>query len=143
MFFLVKQQKKENSMRKITISFTLVIFVLVAASGLMFGQSVDLSGTWVGETEVPDAIGPDGMTLVITKEDGEYSAKISDTIGMLMNTECKDIEFIENKLTFKVEVNTGDAFLTVYLTLKVEDDTMTGFWESDDGGTGPVELTKK
>lgn len=130
-------------MKKITMSFTLTALVLTAVSGLMFGQSVDLSGTWVGETEVPDEIEPDGMTLVITKEGGEYSAKISDTMGMLDNTVCEDIEFKENELTFNIEVNTGEEFLTVYLTLKVEGDTMTGFWESDDGATGSVELTKK
>lgn len=130
-------------MKKITLFFTLTVLVLAAASGLMFGQSVDLSGTWVGETEVPDAIEPDEMTLVITKEDGEYSAKISDSMGMLNNTECEDIEFKENELTFNIEVNTGEEFMTVYLTLKVEGDTMTGYWESDDGSTGSVELTKK
>jgi len=136
-------RKKENVMKKVTVFFALAVFVLAATSGLMFGQSVDLSGTWVGETEVPDAIEPDEMTLVITKEDGEYSAKISDSMGMLENTECEDIEFIENTFTFNCEVNTGEEFLTVYITLKVEDDTMTGFWEVDDGSTGPVELTKK
>lgn len=130
-------------MKKITLFFTLTVLVLAAASGLMFGQSVDLSGTWVGETEVPDAIEPDEMTLVITKEDGEYSAKISDSMGMLDNTECEDIEFKENELTFNIEVNTGEEFMTVYLTLKVEGDTMTGYWESDDGSIGSVELTKK
>ena len=130
-------------MKKITMFFTLTALVLTAVSGLMFGQSVDLSGTWVGEAEVPDEIEPDGMTLVITKEGGEYSAKISDTMGMLDNTVCEDIEFKENELTFNIEVNTGEEFLTVYLTLKVEGDTMTGFWESDDGATGSVELTKK
>lgn len=130
-------------MKKFTLIYVLAVFVLAAASGLMFGQSVDLSGTWLGETEVPDAIEPDGMTLVITKEDGEYSAKISDTMGMLENTECEDIEFAENKLTFNIEVNTGEEFMTVYLTLKVEGDTMTGYWEAEDGSTGPVEMTKK
>ena len=130
-------------MKKSTLFFTLTVFILAAASGLMFGQSVDLSGTWVGETEVPDAIEPDEMTLVITKEDGEYSAKISDAMGMLNETECEDIEFIENKLTFNCEVDTGEEYLTVFITLKVESNTMTGFWETGDGETAPVELTKK
>ncbi len=130
-------------MKKITMFFTLTVLVLAATSGLIFGQSVELSGTWVGETEVPDEIEPDGMTLVITKEDGEYSAKITDTMGMLDNTECEDIEFIEGTLTFNMEVNTGEEFLIVYITLKVEDDTMSGFWETEDGQTGSVELTKK
>lgn len=130
-------------MKKITLLFTLTVFVLAAATGLMFGQSVDLSGTWVGETEIPDAIEPDVMTLVITKEDGEYSAKISDSMGMLINAECEDIEFKENELTFNCGVDTGEEFMTVYINVKVEGDTMTGFWETDDGSTGSIELTKK
>ncbi len=130
-------------MKKITLLFTFTVFVLAAASGLMFGQSVDLSGTWVGETEVPDAIEPDEMTLVIIKENGEYSAKISDSMGMLNNTECEDFEFKENELTFNCEVDTGEEYMTVYITVKVEGDTMTGFWETDDGSTGTLELTKK
>ncbi len=130
-------------MKKFNMIFMLTVLVLGTAAGLMFGQSVDLSGTGVGETEIPDEIEPDGMTFVITKEDGEYSARISDTMGMLDNTECEDIEFVENKLTFNIAVETENGMMTVFLTLKVEGDTMTGFWESDDGGTGSVEMTKK
>ena len=130
-------------MKKITLLFTLTVFVLAAATGLIFGQSVDLSGTWVGETEIPDEIEPDVMTLVITKEDEGYSAKISDSMGMLVNAECEDFEFKENELTFNCGVDTGEEFLTVYITVKVEGDTMTGFWETDDGSTGSIELTKK
>ncbi|MFC2167408.1 hypothetical protein ACFLRW_00335 [Acidobacteriota bacterium] len=130
-------------MKKVMMIYALTILVVGAASGFIFCQSVDLSGTWVGETEVPDAIEPDEMTLVIAKEAGEYTAKISDAMGMLENTECEDLEFVENKLTFNCEVNTGEEYLTVYITLKVEDIEMTGYWESEDGGTGPVELRKK
>ena len=130
-------------MKKITLLFTLTVFVLAAATGLIFGQSVDLSGTWVGETEIPDEIEPDVMTLVITKEDEGYSAKISDSMGLLVNAECEDFEFKENELTFNCGVDTGEEFLTVYITVKVEGDTMTGFWETDDGSTGSIELTKK
>jgi len=130
-------------MKKINMFFMLAVLVLAATSGLMFGQSVDLSGTWVGETEVPNAIEPDEMTLVITKESGEYSAKLSDSMGMLDNTECEDIEFVDNKFTFNCEVNTGEEFMIVYMTLQVEENTMTGFWETEEGETGPVEMTKK
>ena len=130
-------------MKKGMMICALTILVVGAASGFMFCQSVDLSGTWVGETEVPNAIEPDEMTLVIAKESGEYTAKISDAMGMLENTECEDLEFVENKLTFNCEVNTGEEYLIVYITLKVEDDAMTGYWESEDGDTGPVELKKK
>ena len=130
-------------MKNITVFVTLTVFVLTAAPGLMSGQSVDLSGTWVGETEIPDTIEPDVMTLVIIEEDGVYSAKVSDSMGMLDNTECKDIQFTENTFTFSCEVNTGEEYSIAYINLKVEGDIMTGFWEIDDGSTGPIELKKK
>ena len=130
-------------MKKAISIFALAAFVLVTASGLVYGQEVDLSGTWIGETEVPDAIDPDEMTLVLKKENGEYTGRITDSMGMLDNTECEDIEFKDNKLTFNIEVDTGTEYLRVYLTLKVEGDTMTGYWEAEDGSTGAVEMKKK
>ncbi|MGD2294909.1 MAG: hypothetical protein PVF22_03650 [Candidatus Aminicenantes bacterium] len=130
-------------MKKITSIFTLTFFVLVLVSGLALTQSVDLSGTWVGETEVPDEIEPDELTLVLKKENGEYTGKMSDSMGMLEETDCEDIEFKDNKLTFNIEVNTGMEYLRVYLTLTVEGDTMTGYWEAEDGSGGAVEMKKK
>ena len=130
-------------MKKMTSFMALILLVLAAVSGLSLAQGVDLSGTWVGETEVPDAIEPDELTLVMNKENGEYTGKITDSMGMLDNTECEDIVFTDGKLTFNIEVNTGEAYMRVYLTLTVDGNTMTGYWESEDGGTGPVKMEKK
>ena len=130
-------------MKKTASFMALILFLFAAATGFSMAQDIDLSGTWIGETEVPDAIDPDEMTLVLKKENGEYSGKITDSMGMLDNTDCEDIEFKDGKLTFNIEVNTGAEYLRVYLTLKVDGGTMTGYWEAEDGSTGPVELTKK
>jgi hypothetical protein len=130
-------------MRKNTPILLLALMLLAVTSGLLIAQQIDLSGTWVGETEVPDAIEPDQLTLVLNKENGEYTGKITDSMGMLDNTDCEDIEFQDGKLTFNIEVNTGEEYAQVYLNLTVEGDTMSGYWEDEEGSTGPVKMQKK
>ncbi len=129
-------------MKKTTSVFILAVF-LIAAAGLMSGQSTDLSGTWVGETVIPDAIDPDEITMVLTKENGEYSGKVSDSMGMFDDTECEDIKFVDNKLTFNIEANTGEGYMRIYVTLIVEGDTLSGNWEDEEGSTGKSTMRRK
>ena len=129
-------------MKKTISIFALTVF-LIAAAGLMSGQSTDLSGTWVGETVIPDAIDPDEITMVLTKENGEYSGKVSDSMGMFDDTECEDIKFVDNKLTFNIEANTGEGYMRIYVTLIVEGDTLSGNWEDEAGSTGKSTMRRK
>ena len=129
-------------MKKTISIFALTVF-LIAAAGLMSGQSTDLSGTWVGETVIPDAIDPDEITMVLTKENGEYSGKVSDSMGMFDDTECEDIKFVDNKLTFNIEANTGEGYMRIYVTLIVEGDTLSGNWEDEEGSTGKSTMRRK
>jgi len=129
---------------KRTASFlNLLAFLLVFYSGISFCQQVDLSGTWVGETEVPGATEPDKLTLVFEKKDGEYTGKISDSMGMVQDAECEDLEFEDNTLTFNFLVNTGEEYLRVDVTLTVEGDKMKGDWQTEDGSSGSIELEKQ
>ena len=128
---------------KKTVSILALTVFMIAAAGLTFGQSIDLSGTWVGETEIPDAIDPDEITMVLKKEGGEYSGKVSDTMGMFDETECEDIEFVDNKLTFNIEANTGDGYMRIFVTLIVEGDILSGHWEDENGSTGKSTMRKK
>jgi hypothetical protein len=112
-------------MKKSSIFLTLFIFIIAFCSVVSFGQDVDLTGTWEGPTEVPDQ-GEDEMTLVIKKEKGEYTATISDSLGMLMETECEDIEFKDGTLTFNFTVDMGMESMTVWIMLDVKGDTMKG-----------------
>jgi hypothetical protein len=109
---------------------------------LSFGQDVDISGIWEGSTYVPDQ-GEDGMTLVIKKEEGEYAATLTDTFGMLMETKCEDLEFKDGTLTFHFTIGMDMESMTVWITLQVEGDTMTGYWETADGSQGDIELKKQ
>lgn len=128
-------------MRKITSIFALLAFVLAFFCGISFCQEVDLSGTWEGKTEVPD-MGEDELTLVLKKENGEYSGTVSDSLGMIEDVEIEDVEFKDDTLTFNFMVFTGEDYLRVYVTLTVEGDTMSGYWETEDGSSAPIELKK-
>jgi len=129
-------------MKKTTSTFALIIFIFTLSCGISFCQDIDLSGTWVGETEVPDQ-GTDEITLVLEKKEGEYTGTISDSLGMLQDVECEDIELKDNTLTLDFIFSDGYDYMTVYITLTVEGDTMTGYWETEDGSTGSIKLEKE
>ncbi len=130
-------------MKKSTSIFVFFIFLLALSSGIFFCQQVDLSGKWVGQAEVPNAAEQDKLTLVLEKKEAGYTGKISDSMGMLQDTELEDIEFKDNKLTGNFLVNTGEGSLKVHMTLTVEGDKMKGKWEGEDGSSGSVELERE
>lgn len=129
-------------MKKATSFMALLAFLLAFSSGISFSQEVDITGTWKGETEVPDASEPDKLTLVIEKIEGKYTGTISDSMGMLQEEKCEDIELKDNTLTFKFNVFTGEEYLSVYTTLTVEGDKMSGYWETEDGNSAAIELER-
>ncbi len=129
-------------MKRLILISALFVFIVTFCSVFAFSQEIDLSGTWVGSTIVPEQ-GEDEMTLIIKKEDGEYTATISDSLGMLMDTECEDIEFENGTLTFNFTISQDMETLTVWITLEVEDDTMKGYWETAEGDQGDIELKKQ
>ena len=134
-------RQKERNMKKLLSSLTLFVFLVTFSSVFAFCQDIDLTGTWEGSTLVPDQ-GEDEMTLVIKKEDGEYVATLTDSLGMLDETECEDLEFKDSTLTFNVTISEGMDAFTVWITLEVEGDTMKGYWEIAEGDQGDIELKK-
>ncbi len=129
-------------MKKATSFMALLAFLLAFSSGISFSQKVDITGTWKGETEVPDAPEPDKLTLVIEKIEGKYTGTISDSMGMLQDAKCEDIELKDNTLTLNFLVFTGEEYLSVYTTLTVEGDKMSGYWETEDGSSAAIELER-
>ena len=139
---MVEFHRKEISMKKALISFTLLAFLIGFGAAVSYGQGVDLTGTWRGATEVPDQ-GTDEMTLVIKKENGEYSGTITDSFGMMTDTECEEMEFKDGTLTFHFTIFMGTESMTVWINLTVEGDKMTGYWEVADGSQGDVYFEKE
>ena len=129
-------------MKKSSIYLALFVFLIAFCSVISFSQEVDLTGTWEGSTVVPDQ-GEDKMTLVIKKEEGEYAATITDSLGMLMDTECEDIEFKDSTLTFNFSIAQEMETMTVWITLEVEGVMMNGYWETEEGEQGDIELKKQ
>lgn len=82
-------------------------------------------------------------TLVLKKEEGKYSGTITDSMGMLQDTEIEDVEFKDNTLTFTFQVDAGAESITVYASLTVNKDKMSGYWESADGNSASIELERK
>jgi hypothetical protein len=129
-------------MKKFISSVGLITYLVVFLPVISFGQEVDLTGTWIGSTEVPDQ-GTDEMTLVIQKEEGEYAATISDTLGMLQDTECEDFEFKDGTLSFTLTIFDGYESMTVWISLDVDGDNMSGYWEVADGTQGAIAFERK
>jgi len=130
-------------MKRTASLLAMIAFLLILSYGISFCQEVDLSGTWEGTTEVPDAPEPDQLTLVLEKIDGEYSGTITDSLGFAEDAELKDIEFKGNTLTFNFTTFDGFEYATVYATLTVEGNKMSGNWETEDGNSSTVELERK
>lgn len=128
-------------MRRTISILNLLAFIFMFSSGIAFCQKVELSGRWEGKTEVPD-MGEDGLILVLKKDDGSYSGKISDSLGMLQETEIEEVKLEGKALTFNFMIFTGEDYIRVYVTLTVEGDKMSGYWEIEDGGSASIELER-
>jgi hypothetical protein len=64
-------------------------------------------------------------------------------MGMLQDTELKDLEFKDNNLTCNFLVNTGESNLRVNMTLTMEGAKMKGSRETEDGSSGSIELERE
>lgn len=115
---------------------SLFVFALSAAS------ATDLSGTWVGEIDIPD-YGIDEITLVLKKDGSSYTGTIVDTLGFWPEgSEIEDVEIDGNLLTFSTNIMNGSMLIIFRLT--VEGDKMTGEVENATmGGSVPITLEKK
>jgi len=129
-------------MRTKTTILSLSLFALALISVYVFSFQADISGTWIGETEIPDQ-GTDEMTLALEKANGSYTGTISDSFGMLVDAECEDLEYTNNTLSFNINIFDGYSDMTVFISLKIEGDTMTGYWETEEGQTGEITMEKQ
>lgn len=129
-------------MKKLITILAMTAFVFALSSGFALCLSDDISGTWVGETEIPDQ-GTDELTLVLEKAGDSYTATMSDSFGMLTDAECEDLEYKDNVLSFNFAIYDGYSSMVIYITLEVDGNSMTGQWETEEGETGEVNMVKK
>jgi len=117
--------------------------VLLFSAGPVFSQTLDLSGTWVGETVIPDAADRDQVTLVLTKDGESYSGNVTDSMGLAKESPLEKVEFKDNTLTAEFVIFNGQEYVRIWLSLKVTGERLVGEWQSEDGDTGPLDLERK
>ncbi len=127
-------------------SLILIIVLAIAAfflAGLVFAQPADLSGTWVGETVIPNVPDKDQITLVLNKEGATYSGTVTDSMEMAVESPLENVEFKDGTLTVEFVIFNGMQNVRIYFTLKVTEDRLVGRWSDGMGDEGPVDLGRK
>jgi hypothetical protein len=116
--------------------------VLVTGVGPLFGQEMDLTGTWEGTAYVPDQ-GDNQITVVLRKEGESYSGTVTDSMGFANESKLENTKFVDGTLTSEFMIFNGSDYVRIYLTLKVSGETLVGEWSDREGGSGSVELKRK
>ena len=130
-------------MRTVRILLFAVLLSNVAAL-IALAQVQDLSGTWTGETLVPDSDDKDLVTLVLKKDGASYTGTVTDSMGMANAAILEKVAVAKDALTFEFVITTGiGETVRIRVALKISAEKLVGTWESEDGETGALEMTRK
>ena len=121
----------------------LLALTLILSGAPLVSQSQDLSGTWVGETVVPNSLDKDQVTLVLKKEAGSYSGSVTDSMGMANESPLENVKFENDTLTAEFMIFNGSENVRIWMTLKVIGEKLIGNWQDGGDATGPLELARK
>jgi hypothetical protein len=134
-------------------TFAIGLCLNLAAAGAVPGPTVapyavalsalapaDLSGTWIGKTEVPNQ-GADELTMALKKIEGGYAGTLVDTLGLIArDTEIKNIEIKGDEMTFTFPLVDETIIIC---RMKIAGDKITGGWEHPEGSSAPLEFARK
>jgi aminopeptidase N len=118
------------------------IFVLLAAlAGLLaYAAAPDITGTWIGRTDVPNA-GLDDLTLVIKKTPTGFTGTFSDTLAQVdKDAAITAVKLEGDDLTFNFVLADGTAMIA---KLKVDGDKLAGTWGHPEGAAGTMTFERK
>ncbi len=124
--------------------FLIAVLLSNAATVMAFAQAQDLSGTWTGETLVPDSADKDLVTLVLKKDGSSYIGTVTDSLGMANAAVLEKVAVAKDALTFEFVITTGSGeAVRIRVALRISAEKLVGTWESEDGETGALEMTRK
>jgi hypothetical protein len=118
------------------------LLALAAAALPQTPKKPDIAGTWTG-TAVVGGGEQIEIIVVLAKAEAGYSGKLSDTAGMVPESDLRQIVLKENKLTFEFDLDEGGGPRLIKIELAVEGETMKGVWFDPDGNSGAIELALK
>lgn len=132
-------------------SLRLPIFALAAALALTGSAAaqapaptaINVAGTWTGTAVVGGGGEQVEIIVVLAKAEAGYAGKISDSTGMVPETDLRQILLKDNKLAFEFDLDTGGGPTLIKIELTVEAEAMKGVWFDPDGNSGAVELALK
>lgn len=127
----------------------LVPIVVLAALSLLAGSAAAQApkkpavvGAWFGTAVVGDGSQVE-ITVVIDKTETGYTGKLSDTSGMVPESQLREIVFKDNKLTFEFDLVQGTGTMLIKIELVLENETLKGVWFDPDGNSGAISLALK
>lgn len=113
----------------------------------LFGQSPDISGTWIGDTDFPSTPDQDPVTLILKKAGSAYSGTIA--IGTAKEVALENFAFDdEDTIGFDFVITVDKNRVKVHAKLdiindKLEGNKLMGSWVMEDGRYGALELVRK
>ncbi|OGD21913.1 MAG: hypothetical protein A2W03_11050 [Candidatus Aminicenantes bacterium RBG_16_63_16] len=116
---------------------------MISSAGPLVSQTRDLSGTWVGETTIPNTLDKDQVTLVLKKDAGSYSGTVSDSMEMAKDSPLEDVKFENDTLTAQFMIFKGSENVRIWMTLKVTGEKLTGNWQDGGDEAGLLDMVRK
>jgi len=116
--------------------------VLAGSAAAQAQKKPAVVGTWFGTAVVGDGSQVE-ITVVIDKTETGYTGKLSDTSGMVPESQLREIVFKDNKLTFEFDLVQGTGTMLIKIELVLENETLKGVWFDPDGNSGAISLALK
>ena len=126
---------------KRNISLGTIFILLAALAGLLaYAAAQDITGTWIGKTDVPNA-GLDELTLVIKKTPTGFTGTFSDTLAQVdKDAAITAVKLEGDDLSFNFALADGTAMIA---KLKVDGDKLAGTWGHPQGDAGTMTFERK
>jgi hypothetical protein len=129
-------------MKKGTVWGFFLVWLVFSCSAVVTPEH-DFTGTWVGETEIPNETELDQLTLILAKKDGKWMGTLTDSMEVATDGKCKNLKISDDVMTFDFDVTDGYDVFPVNVKLKISGDTMTGAWSTPDGYSADINLKRK
>lgn len=104
-------------------------------------KKADIVGTWRGTAVVNDGATQLEIVVVFARAASGYTGKISDTTGMVPETELRQIVFKDGKLTLEFDFTQDTGSTLIKMELLLDQETLKGLWFDPEGDSGAIELT--